>query len=249
MQQLSSLIALATDLFSKDKPITTTVDGKTYAIKADRTLGEYVRPPAPTAKPTLNLVTLTGFIDAVKAHVDSFDKKSAIQVIDPDTVALVALEADEFGRRHEWIRATNEEENPFPFDEYLVPEKFLILLQSGFLPTENVISLQRVASTLSNESSITTQDDGFSQRVTVQQGGVTRSEVDLPPRIPLFAYRTFREVDPVQSEFLLRLQGKQGQLPSIALLQVDAGKWKHDAMLLVRNYLKRSLPEGTIIIA
>lgn len=249
MEQIKTFLGLVTDLFSKDKPVTAVVDGKTYAIKQDRTLGDYVRPPAPTDKPTLYVQTLTGFIDALTAKVDSFDDKSAVQVIDHQTVALVSLEADEFGRRHEWLRARNGEATPFPFDEFMVPDRFIIALQSGFAFTENTVQLQRLASSLSSESVISVQDDGLSQKIETKQGGVSRNQVDLPPRIPLFAYRTFREVDPTQSEFMVRLQGKTGELPKIALLQIDAGRWKYDTMLMVRKYLEDRLPADTTIIA
>ncbi len=249
MEQLKSLLGLVTDLFSKDKPVTTVVDGRTYAIKENRTLGEYVRPPAPIDKPTLELQTLTGFIDAVKAKIDSFDEKCAVLVDDFENVALVSLEADEFGRRHEWLRATNQENAPFNFDTFMVPETFIIALQSGFLPTDNTVQLQRLASSLSNESVISVQDDGLSQKIETKQGGVTRGQVELPPRIPLMAYRTFREVDPTTSEFMVRLKGQNGQLPHIALMQIDAGRWKYDTMLMVRNYLAERLPKDTVILA
>ncbi len=199
--------------------------------------------------PPLVLNSLTGFRDAYLAMEPSIDAATAVQVIDYNTVALVALEVDESGRREEWLRATNQERNPFPFGEYQTPEAFLLSLQMGFLPTENVVQLQRFASALSSESSIGTQDDGYSQTVTVKQGTVTRADIMLPQRIKLMPYRTFREIDPVESEFIVRLKGAQGQLPSIALFAVDAGRWKHDTALLVKYWLVSQLPAGTIVIA
>lgn len=227
------------------RPITAAVGGADYRVNADRTLGAVIAPPD---KPTLKLVTLTGFVDAYNAKIDSFPAKVAVQVRDHLNVDLVSLEADEVGRRHVWLTATCPEVNPFPFDTYQVPEMFLINLQSGFLPTENVVSLQVLASTLTNEgASIGTQDDGLSQTITTKQGSVARGEVKLPPRIELFAYRTFREIDPVASEFLLRLKGQPGQLPNLALLQIDAGKWKLDTMQVVATWLRRQLADAVVI--
>jgi hypothetical protein len=210
-------------------------------------LGDLIVPPI---APALLVKSLSGFRDAYIAGLDGFDPKTtAVQVINHEDVALVSIDADENGLRHHYLRAQNAEENPFPFDSYQVPEAFLLSLQCGFLPTENIVQLQLFASSLSNESSMSTQDDGFTQTVTAKQGSVSRVEVPLPKRIKLMPYRTFREIDPVESEFIVRLKGTPGQLPQVALISVDGGRWKHDTMLMLRNWLVRELPTGTVVIA
>jgi hypothetical protein len=234
----------------KPQPISVTVEGEHYAVVPGQhgpALGAHIRLPVPIATPTLKLATLTGFVDAYNAALDEFSETAAVHVIDPITVALVSLRADEFGRRHEWLRAVCGETNPFPFDTYQTPEAFLINLQSGFLPTDNVISLQRLASSLTSENSVGVADDGLSQVITVKQGTVTRDTVTLPPRIELFAYRTFREIDPIASDFMVRLKGKPGELPTIGLLQIDAGKWKMDTVGVVSKWLEAALPDAVVI--
>lgn len=245
---------MITDLFKQLKqafnpvPPTYKVDGREYMVRQTSDgpeLGKLIVPPS---KPTLQLNTLTGFRDAYVAKIDGF-ADSVVQVIDHNTVGLVALKADENGQRHEWMRSVNQEGNPFPFEQHQTPEQFLLSLQMGFLPTEEVIQLQRLASSLSNESSISTQDDGYSQSITVKQGAVTRAEIPLPKRIKLMPYRTFREIDPVESEFIVRLKGASGQLPTIALIPVDAGRWKNDTALLVKYWLTANLPKDAVVIA
>jgi len=235
------------------RPVTVEVNGAHYAVKTDGTLGEPVRPVipiAPVVTPTLDVMTVTGFVDAFIGKVDAFPERVAVHVTGPTTVSLIALDADEWGRRHVYLQATCADKNIFPFDRYVTSEAFILALQSGFLPTENVIQLQRLASALTSEgSSVGVSDDGLSQVITIKTGTVTRGTVDLPPRIPLFAYRTFREVDPVESEFLVRLDGKSGEEPKIGLIQVDADKWKVDTIWAVKNWLTKNLPEETIIIA
>jgi hypothetical protein len=206
-------------------------------------------PVAPVAKPTLKVVTLTGLVAAFKAGIDGFPPKVAIQVIDPVTVALLSLEADEYGRRHEWVRAICGEATPFQFDSFQNPEKFLIDLQSSFLPTENVIALQKLASSLSTESKITVQDDGFSQQVEVREGGVTYSAIAVPARIELYVYRTFREIDPIRGEFMFRMRAEKDSIPKVTLMDIDAGRWKLNAMGLVRSYLEKHLGKDAVIIA
>jgi hypothetical protein len=234
----------------RPEPLDHIVDGRAYKVTPGPDgpeMGDIIAPPVASS---LNLASLTGFVDAFNANIDNFaSKKVAVHVVDHLTVTLTSLEADDFGRRHEWLRSTCREKNPFPFDTYQTPEMFLINLQSGFLPTEEVIQLQRLASSLTNESSVGVQDDGLSQTVTVKQGAVTRGQVDLPRRIALLPYRTFREVDPIQSEFLVRLKGSPGQLPQIALLELDAGGWKHSTALVMKRWLTGNLPATTVVIA
>lgn len=231
------------------RPITETVGEATYAVRSDRTLGEVIRPTAPIAKPTLALATLNGFVDAVKAKVDEFPADGvAVHVENFSSVALISLKADEFGRRHDWMRARHEGGNPFKFEQYYEsPDDLLIALQGSFIPSDNLTNLLRLCSNLTAGSSVQTADDGFSQKVVVQEGGVTRKGVDLPPRIALAPYRTFREIAPVESDFLIRMRGKKDALPQIALYGVDGGGWKLDTVLGVKSWLQEKLPGMTVI--
>jgi hypothetical protein len=236
--------------FFHPHPITARVNGREYAVtplEDGAKLGDLILPPV-AAK--LSVKSLTGFVDAFMADVDEFRAdRFAVQVLDHETVSLISLQADEYGRRHEWLRAVSEEKNPFPFDSYQSSENFLINLQRGFMPTDNIVELQKLASALTNESSISTQDDGLSQTLSVKQGAVTRATVNLPPRIKLFPYRTFREIDPVESEFMVRLKGEPMKMPTIALVEVDCSRWKMDTALMVKNWLVKQLPSGTVVIA
>lgn len=231
------------------------VDGYNYEVVPSANglqLGKQIiepHPRPPIAMPTLLVQTLTGLVDAYKAKIDSFPEKVAVRVIDPMTVALISLQADEYGRRHEFVRAVCSEENPFQFGTFMASEKFLIDLQSSFLPTDNVVALQRIASSLTSESSISVQDDGFSQKITVKSGGVSYSDINVPSRIELYAYRTFREIDPVRGEFMFRSKGQTGSIPSVTLMDIDAGRWKLNAIGLVAKWLENQLPKDTVVIA
>jgi hypothetical protein len=229
------------------RPVTVEVDGNSYAVKPDRTLGDVIRKPAPIAMPTLNLSTLTGFVDAFHSDVDEFPGECAVQVVNHEHVALIALKADEFGRRHTWLSAKSAEVIPFRFENYYEQEALLIALQMSFAPSENLTNLLRVCSNLKAGNSVQTADDGFSQTVVIQEGGVTSTGVTMPSRIGLAPYRTFREVAPIESDFLVRMQGKKDSLPLIALFPVDGGGWKHETALAVKAWLVAALPEATVI--
>lgn len=242
-------------LKDKPQPVTVEVKGVDFAVKTDGTLGDPVRPVIPVAPvetPVLNLTTLSGLVAAFKANVDGFAElgASAVQVESFDSVALVSLQADEWGRRHVWARAKSTEVNPFKFGEYLDPELFLITAQAGFMPIDgHYTNMLRLCSSLKAGSSVQVADDGYSQSVVIQEGGVSHGEVQLPPRVSLRPYRTFREVDPVESDFLLRFKAQKDALPAVALIPVDAGRWKTDTAFTVAAWLKKNLPDTAKVIA
>ena len=237
------------------RPVTVDVRGETFAVKADGTLGDLVPPVlpiAPVATPVLQLSTLSGLVAAFTADLDGFSKlgASAVQVESFDSVALVSLQADEWGRRHVWARAKSTEINPFRFAEYMDPETFLITVQAGFMPIDgDFTTMLKLCSSLKAGNSVQVADDGYSQKVVIKEGDVRHGEVSLPPRITLRPYRTFREVDPIESDFLLRFKAQKDALPQVALIPVDAGRWKPDTAWQVQGWLKRNLPDGTTIIA
>lgn len=237
------------------RPVVEWVDGSPFAVREDGTLGDAINPVlpiAPVATPVLQLSTLTGLVAAFNANLDGFAAlgASAVQVEDYGTVSLVSLAADAWGRRHVWARAKCQEQNPFPFSEYIEAELFLIKAQASFMPIDgNFTNMLKLCSSLQAGTSVQVADDGFSQKVVVSGGGVTHGEVSLPPRIGLRPYRTFREIDPVESDFLLRFKARKDDLPTVALIPVDAGRWKTDTALQLRGWLTANLPSGTTIIA
>ena len=86
----------------------------------------------------------------------------------------------------------------------------------------------------------------MSQVVTVKEGTVTRSSVELPPEIPLIPWRTFRDVDPVESKFMLRLKGVKDSVPLVALFEIDA-KWELDTLQSICDALKRLAPDVSVL--
>ena len=226
-----------------------------FAVKQDGTLGDPIHPVlplAPVATPVLQLATLTGLVAAFVADVDglTLGGKAAVQVVGYDEVAIVSLAADQWGRRHVWARAKCAEVNPFPFEQLIDQELFLIKAQASFLPVDgHYTAMLALCSSLSANSTVTLADDGFSQTVVVTEGGVTRGSVNVPPRLDLRAYRSFREIDPVESGFLLRFKAGKGEVPKLALYPVDANRWKTDTAAAVGAWLAKSLPAGTTIIA
>ncbi len=222
------------------------IDGDNFSITQTANGPEINRVILPPLIQTLSVETLSGLRDAVMSKICK-DAVVAVQVRDFNQVQVVSVEADRFGRRQIWVDAKCHEANPFPFGSFQMPEAFLISLNTCFLFNQQAVDLQRLASTLSSEHSVSMADDGISQVVTVKSGTVTRANVTLPNRLNLIPWRTFREATPVESEFLLRMKGSAGQLPSIALIEADGGRWRLDTIASVAKWLREELPGYTVI--
>jgi hypothetical protein len=230
------------------RPVTTEVNGQPYAVLADGTLGEEIRPLAPIVKPTLDLRTVSGLIAAFKAGLDELPTDQVAFVIaSPTAVMLESIKADDHGHRHIYGTAKHDENTGFQFGKYYTPEEFLIAFRAGFLFNEMAVKVQTLCSSLNAESSVAVADDGMSQVVTVKQGAISRTAVELPNEIPLIPWRTFREVAPVESKFLLRMKAVKDSLPHIAIFEID-GKWKLDTITSISTYIADQVP-GSLIIA
>ena len=58
---------------------------------------------------------------------------------------------------------------------------------------------------------------------------------------PLIPWRTFREVCPVQSRFLLRMKGVKDGLQHIALFEIDQ-LWRLDTIDAIASWLGSNIP-------
>lgn len=233
-----------------ERPVTVKVGEQDYAVENDGTLGDPVRALAPQwDKPTLKVNTLSGLAGAVLAGLDGLDlKKIMVTVTDVYTVIVTSIEADEFGRRHNWAIATHQPETKFEFDKYYTsPEAFLIALRSSFFFNDEAVKVQQLCSAVGSGDAVAVTDDGVSQQIRITAGTVTRSTIDLPADgVPLIPWRTFRDATPVESKFLLRMKGVKDGLPQIALFEVDS-KWRVNTMQSIAGYLTTALPGVTII--
>jgi hypothetical protein len=237
------------DRIRDKRPVTHNVDGQEYAVKFDGTLGEPVRELAPQwYRPTLEVNTLAGLVDAYKAQVDDFPADEvALHIVSHLEVQLVHLKADKYGHRHVWVRARHTPDTPFVFGQYQAPEAFRIAFQSSFYINEEAVKVLQLCGTVGSGEAVLVSDDGISQEVNVKSGTVTKASVTLPADgVPLIPWRTFREVHPVESKFLLRMKGVKDSLPHIALFEIDA-KWKLYTVEAIRRHLQHELKDAKII--
>lgn len=210
-----------------------TIHGREYA---DRPMG-LIEPPRDHAP--LELMTLTGLMDAVRAQLDGLDPSAwLIEVLSHQGVRIVSRHTGLYGRREVLLSVSLQDGEPFPFGRFLPREEFVIGLQSRFLQTGDVIGLLRQASSLEMSAVTLSEDDGVSQRTTVKQGMALKETVTVKGRVLLSPYRTFREVAQPPSEFVFRLRAKDGMVPECALFEADGGAWKLDAVLIIKAWLE-----------
>jgi len=228
--------------------VTVTVDGQPYAVRSDNTLGNAILPVDTTPeRPTLHVSTLSGLVAAYKAKIDKLEDRVGIVINDPFSVTLRDLDSDEFGNIQEYVVATHLEEKPFPFGRYLDTEDFILAMRAGFVYTENAVKIQTLCSTLCAGSGVAISDDGISQQVQTTTGTITKSSVQLPADgIPLVPHRTFRDANPVEAKFLLRMKGVKDSVPQVALFEIDP-MWKLYTVASIRKYLEEQLPGAVII--
>ncbi len=247
MTAAKELLEYLFDRLKAKQPATQRVNDQEYALKADGTIGEPIRELAPKFDaPTLRVSTLSGLVSVYRAKLDDLPEACALHIESPMRVSLLSTMADAWGRRHQWAFAEHRQETLFTFGKYYSSEEFLILFRSAFLFNENAVKIQRLLSGLTTENSVSVADDGLSQVVTIKDGTVTRTAVELPPEIPLIPWRTFRDAAPVESKFMLRLKSVQGGVPAVALFEVDA-MWALDTVQSIASYLQAQLPDARII--
>lgn len=231
------------------RKVTHEVDGQVYAVTADGTLGNAVRDLAPQwDAPTFNVATLSALVELYRAKVDDLGPEVGFHVADHLTVRLVALKADEYGRRHVYAEAKHTPDTPFKFGNYYSgPEEFLIPFRASFDPNEEAVKVCQLCSAVGSGDAVSVTDDGVSQEVITKSGTIARSTVVLPSDgIPLIPWRTFRDASPIISTFLLRMRGVKDGLPQIALIEIDA-KWKIETMASIAHYLKAHTKEAIVI--
>lgn len=230
------------------KPVTHKVGEQEYAVTAEGTLGAPVRALAPQwDKPTFHVGTLSALKEIYEARVDDFGTEVGLHVADYLTVHLIALKADDFGRRHIFATAKYANETPFEFGKYLAVEKFLIDLRASFFFNDETVKVQQLCSRLESGSTVSVANDGMSQKIEIKIGVESKSETVIPADgVELIPWRTFRDVSPVTSKFLLQLKPIKDSLPLVALFEIDQ-KWKLDTIHSIGDWLRKHIKDAKVI--
>ena len=131
---------------------------------------------------------------------------------------------------------------------FMAYENAVIELRSLYIPNEGTKYLLQLLSSISNESKVTSSDNGVTQQVEARSGIALSSMVKIEPRVTLQPFRTFIEVGQPASEFLLRIN-ERGE---IGFFPADGGVWKLEATRNVAGYFEEKLQDlidnGTVVV-
>jgi hypothetical protein len=216
-----------------------THDGRTFSTRA-------LAPMKPPVAQPLNVSTLSGLIDWINSEGNKVGPEFLVHIADPRHVNVVSLLDDNWMQRHSFA-AAEAQQCAFPFGRDLEIEEFIIGLQLNFQETPQKAALLKFVAHITKNEVRQATDDGISQTV-VQKNEISRMEAArIDPIQKLKPYRTFREVEQPDGEFLLRIKQGRGELPTVALYSTGGVAWELDAIDLVHGYLRNALPERTII--
>jgi len=228
--------------------LTTEVDGLTYSANSlHPVLFE------PTAN-TIGIHSLRGFCDYINSQFDGDDirKNHMVIVDDVENVRLVSrLQGKERKRETPVSAKIDSNLKTFPFRDFMPQEEFAIRFRSEFVQKkgDDTEYILQYASKLAGGTTVEVEDDGITQNVGVKKGvsGALVEKKDLKPIVKLSPYRTFREIEQPESEFLFRVRISSENVPGLALFEADGGAWRCRAMKTIAEYIAAMCGDISII--
>ena len=213
-------------------------------VYSDKSLSVIQQP----ACSTLEFHTLDGLINTIKREYEDFDRYLLIDVYDESTVVVYSSLHTFSDRKREKPYVCNADVIDIPLNRPVDYETMMITLKSKFVETPELLALVKLLGSITEESSATASDDGFTQNVVVRKGIAMKENKPVKPIVKLKPYRTFNEVDQPESDFLVRLS--EGGY--VSLYMADGGAWMLEARKNVAKYLKEGLADlidgGHIIV-
>lgn len=214
------------------------INGRSYATKEMEYIEPVVDEPAAVAVSSLDSVVRLIELEHEElpsplfVHVDNFNSVRVFSGFAPAGLSEVAF------KRFNLCRATFDDIS-VSRDETYEHEAAMIALRSRYIRTEDVDYLLDLLSSITQESSAKTEDNGLSQSVSVKKGIALKERVAVKSIVTLRPFRTFFEVDQPSGEFLIRvLDGNR-----IRILEADGGAWKAQAKKNIKSYLEDRLSE------
>ena len=216
------------------EPKVVEIGGKTYCNKDMRRYHSF------DMADEIRANTLTAVVDYIKGKPEELRGSMILHVMSPTEVKLYSGLIDE--RNREYLLRTSAIVNEFQFDHYYDQERFLIELQSNFIPTEDLESIMKVAGNIKAGTTANYDDDGISQKTTIKSGIANNTDVIVPNPVRLMPYRTFGEIRQPESAYVFRIKDSE-RGPAFKLVEADGGLWKNAAMKQIKEYLEQELSE------
>lgn len=222
-------------------PQTYHIDGRDYSLE------RLYRIDPPKYKPSeLSVTGLDSVCKLVRNEAEKVGRKLFIQVKSYREVDVFSTYDDQYER---FAMYTCTADTPqVTMGRFMAYENAVIELRSLYIPNEGTKYLLSLLSSISNESKVTSSDNGVTQKVEAKSGISLKEMVEIKPRVSLKPFRTFIEVEQPESEFLLRID----QNGCIGMFPADGGVWKLEATRNVAGYFEAALKDlidsGTVVV-
>ena len=191
----------------------------------------------------LEITTLTGFIDYIIANVDGLDLSETLIVIDDEACVSLISVPNKDRRREGYMRAVAVVPS-HEWGYWTGNEKFIIGLQAMFAESPDRETLMKYVGNIQEDEAVHLMDDGVSQKIATKAGVANVANVILPNPVVLRPYRTFQEIEQVESKFIFRVR-KGGEC---ALFEADGGEWTIRCRRAIKDYLKEKLEGVSVVI-
>lgn len=250
---LGEFVREIADLATAGTPKIERLGGRDYILTATGSCKEVI--PEARTKPTLETNSLQQLASAVKAELDAYSD---------DYIHSLPLHVFVTGydgvKCYETIYKIDEYARDVPYacrmlnvpgfsDCWMDHDQAMIALRTKFQENDGSRYLIDLLSRIMTEGSVTSEDNGVSQQVTVQKGVSLVGRENVKPIVKLKPYRTFWELDQPESEFLVRV--KEGG--KIGLFEADGGAWKYKARIAIRDYLREAfaaeIEKGLVVVS
>ena len=159
-----------------------------------------------------------------------------VRVKSPTLVEVIAPEKG-YWRERELVAYCKAVIPDISFGVYMDADDFQVMVQTGFVDSENRAKVLKLAGNVRKEQNMQTADDGVSQKITINSGVSTATDVIVKNPVELTPYRTFHEVKQPESAFVLRFDEDGNP----ALFTGDGSKWKLEAVAAISDYIKKAL--------
>ena len=212
------------------------VNGFSYSIERLH----LVKEPKADVIVTSSLSSLVDYINS--NHSDLEKEELIIHVESPTRVSLYG--ALDFNReREKFMECQAITPNNIRYNNFLNTEEFNIMLQASFVDNKDKSLLLKVTGCIKEDTVKEVGDDGVSQGVTIKTGVASVNTVEVPNPVILAPYRSFQEIEQVESKFIFRMQSG----PRAALFEADGGMWRNEAIDKIKKYLRENIKEIRIL--
>lgn len=205
------------------------IDGRTYTQDSLTLVEE------PRYRPSVIKVQgLESIVSLIYTEIDVLNAPLFVEVTGHKTVSVYSTYNNRFERQDLYHAVSDMPDFGFGWKEY---QEAMISFRSQFIQDGDVSYILDLLSKISDENSVKTEDNGLSQSVQINKGVMLKGTAIVKPIVKLTPYRTFKELEQPESEFLLRLD-EGGR---VGLFEADGGMWKLEAKKRIADYFKKEL--------